>query len=1703
MHYDVTTGIYSCQLDEQWFNLYKDILRDALQITPINDNDPFVAPPSSDAVIEYVNSLGYPVTLKNISAMSVNDLYQPWRAILSKINMCLSGKTTGHDRPRHHVLQILYGIIHRFNLDYAERIWEEFVQSIQTFQTDKKRLTMASHEKKKTTPMLIPSIRFTKLIIHHLKAKYNIHPRPGSPLHYSHEDNVLGNLRFVGKDGWEVFGMPIPDALLTDAITRAPYYGGYPAHIAKYQRWRSGFLRYIDTRPNGDALRKCILKGPYSPTTIVVPTVPTTDDSPAVLEHTTVKTPMNMSPENKAHYESKKESIHLILTRIGDELYSTIDACKTAQEMWEAIERLQQEWSRFVTIVKQQHKLDEVSYHKLFDILKQYQKEVNELRAKRIAKNANPLALVATTQSNQDPYYQTLKLYKPYAPTSKASIPTRSHATAKNKDKEIAKPITPLSESDSEEHSDLEQAQIDKDITSSNSQNKNVDTTPRYKNDNQSRQFGSQRTVNVAGARENIGSHVVQQSGIQCFNYKEFGHFIKECRNPKRVKDSAYHKEKIKTLEESNSVRDSYLIALQTKQTEFEKYKACNDRIFDCDKLELKLNKTLGLLAQNYIDIKEGLQIKAYEILIVKDKHDELVKQSLLTKSHYEGLFKEKIKVIMNLKQKEDRDIDKMISMEKQLQFLNEIIYKINQTIQTINMLAPKGPTFNGRPTFANLMYLKKVSSEKPCLYEIPNDQSNPINRLVLDREETLTLAEESRSTLNKEFVRPYDYTKLNSLYEIFKPAPHGNHEQLAHANEVRKKMWRKLFVKVKPNIFKNIDFLPVSKSISKSRQVYNVMTKNINHFKEIVDQAWVKHSMDHIYLRPITAHDIQILIKTCLMPLALKTQNDSLVFVHELKQEMHADLKYVESLEKEIDDLQSDKAEFSNMYDTILQECVSNDVMCTYLHSLSDLDAHIELQCLYLHKETKFDKPSVVRQPNAQRIPKPSVLGKPTPFLDSLERKYFSKTKSVPKTNVLEGLSKPVTTQNLPQTAKQAIVQLIVFIVDSGCAKHMTGNLKLLCNFVEKYLETTSSTPLCLMAKASPTQAWLWYRRLSHLNFDYINLLSKKNAVIGFPKLKYVKDQLCSSCEVSKAKRSSFKTKTVPSLKGRLNLLHMDLRGPMQVASINRKKYIPIIVDDYSRYTWTLFLCSKDETPEVLKDFLMMIQRNLQASKKEDQCILVGYSTKSKGYHVYNKRTRLIVESIHLRFHEIKKMSKASVANDTSCLVPQRQKASDYDNSDPVPQLQNVSPSADTSVPSQQELDLLFGPLYDEFFNAEPTNLTNTNAGENNDNQAEHEFTNPFCTPVQEFAESSSLNIGNSNVHTFNQPQGSEYRWIKDHQLEQVRGNPSKPVQTRRQLATYPEMCMFTLTMGTAEPKNIKKDKEQTMIRNKARLVEKDYAQEEGIDFEESFAPVARLEAVQIFVAYAAHKSFPIYQMDVKIEFLNGPLKEEVYVAQPDGFVNLDHPEKVYRLWKALYGLKQAPRAWYDELSQFLMSKGFTKGTIDPTLFTIRYKEDILLVQIYVDDIIFRNSNPPIPTRYLYQSGKYALEIHKKHGDKLVSWMSKKQDCTTMSSAEAEYVALSASCAQVMWMRTQLTDYGFNYNKIPLYCDSQSAIAISCNPVQHSRTKHIHTRYHFIKEQVENGIIELYFVRTEYQLADMFTKALPEDRFKYLVRRI
>nr|GEW89975.1 hypothetical protein [Tanacetum cinerariifolium] len=529
-------------------------------------------------------------------------------------------------------------------------------------------------------------------------------------------------------------------------------------------------------------------------------------------------------------------------------------------------------------------------------------------------------------------------------------------------------------------------------------------------------------------------------------------------------------------------------------------------------------------------------------------------------------------------------------------------------------------------------------------------------------------------------------------------------------------------------------------------------------------------------------------------------------------------------------------------------------------------------------------------------------------------------------------------------------------------------------------------------------------------------------------------------------------------------------------------------------------------------------------------------------------------------------------------------------------------------------------------------------------------------------------------NVHTFYRPYPYEKKWTKDHPLHKIIGDPKSSVRTKGQLANS---CLFLCLLSSIEPANVaealrdaelgktiiktkwifknKKDESSLVIRNKARLVAVGYSQQEGIDYNETFAPVGRIEAIRLFLAYATHKDFIVYQIDVKTAFLNEILKEEVYVGQPPSFVCKQYLDHVYALDKALYGLKQALRAWYDVLSQFLIDSGFQKGSIDTTLFIKKKGKHIMLIQIYVDDIIFRSTNPKYCTKFsdlmvkhfemsmmgkmkfflglqvnqfsngiFINQSKYILDILKRFGmencdtvltpmveqaklkldlvgklvnhtdyrsmigslmyvtssrpdimfgtcmcaryqanpnehhvsavkiifrylketinlglwypkdfgfdltaysdadhagchldrkstfgsaqflgDKLVCWSSKKHNCVSISTAEFEYVAVSSCCAQVLWMRTHLTDYGLFYDKVPIYCDSKSAVAISCNPVQHTRTKHIDMRYHFIKDHVEKGMIELYFVGTEYQLADLFTKSLPEARFKFLVEKL
>nr|GEY11243.1 retrovirus-related Pol polyprotein from transposon TNT 1-94 [Tanacetum cinerariifolium] len=345
-----------------------------------------------------------------------------------------------------------------------------------------------------------------------------------------------------------------------------------------------------------------------------------------------------------------------------------------------------------------------------------------------------------------------------------------------------------------------------------------------------------------------------------------------------------------------------------------------------------------------------------------------------------------------------------------------------------------------------------------------------------------------------------------------------------------------------------------------------------------------------------------------------------------------------------------------------------------------------------------------------------------------------------------------------------------------------------------------------------------------------------------------------------------------------------------------------------------------------------------------------------------------------------------------------------------------NPVPTTPYETPTNKELEILFQPMFDEYL--EPPRAKRPVSP-----------TQAVQAPV------------NSAVLSKVEPKNFKSTITKDYWFQAMQDEIHKFDRLQIwELVPQPNCVMIIALKWIYK---VKLDEYGDVLKNKARLVAKGYRQEKGIDFEESFAP-----------------------MDVKMAFLNGELKEEVYVSQPEGFVDPDHLTHVYRLKKALYGQEQAPRAWYDTLLRFLLDNDFSKGAVDPALFTQKTSKHILLVQIYVDDIIFASTDP--------------------------------NACDMFSNEISSKFQMS-----MMGQMSFFLDYGFDFNKIPLYCNNRSAIALCCNNVQHSRSKHIDIRHHFIRKQVERGMVELYFVTKDYQLADIFTKALPRQRFEFILSRL
>nr|GEW13645.1 hypothetical protein [Tanacetum cinerariifolium] len=1656
-----------------------------------------------------------------------------------------------------------------------------------------------------------------------------------------------------------------------------------------YIYWKSRIKRYIDTKPNHELIHYCLKNPPYK-FTWADKVVLISEGSPETTTVRYMETYKNVSQDIRDQLNAEAEAVQIILTGIDNDIYFTVDACANA----------------FLTSTTTR--------------MAKHKNEVNEIRAERIAHTANPLALVA----QQQPVYHLQSHPTHYTQNSS----TRSQqAATKNRRKATVNAPLPIYDREPSMVAEDDKMSKDKEIdklmalislsfkeiykstnnnlrTSSNTSRANQDNSPRI---NRGAGYDNQRLGNVSRARETVEqadwrddtddesedqeleAHYMYMAQIQevtpdaadsgpifdtepvqkVQNNENYYVFAIKSDHPEQSKsvndtypieqdehnviidslDMSYDSEQIDQNDDDNDLaneRDLLASLIEKLKCEIDDSKNRNKFLETSNKVlveklkgEIKdfktKNKSLELSNNRFKEANNKL-LETNKLM-----YNDFKKSQAELERRNDVAYASKVEIdcvkakgdLISYKMESQKsfnkytqtinDLNQTISeMKKKLSAHQETIF-ILQSVQTMNMLNSKCQTSFAKPEF-----LKKAQRANPRLYDIGCYNDNLALMLAPESDEVIRLGKESRSKLS-ELIRPFDYEKLNNLYDLFVPQREKSSKQryfsersrLSHTpvnNGNSKEVFNKQTTLLEKRMDESISWdqkCKSSKELFKIKRSIGMIFDGVERCKETIAKRTYFGHIDPFIQNTIEAN-----------------------FYLEIRK-INADLEN---------------------FHVCLNEEMDKGIV------ISELKKLIE-KLKGKSVDTKFEKSSVIRQPNAFKSQRPSILGKPSIFSDSLERKDFSKSKTnvnfvcatcgkcvlnekhdmcvLKSVNGVNSRTKmpivvPVSTREPKRTVTQSVakllkkivvskstnqkprntlrklyervsiplcqilhclliplqlVEIILFIVDSGCSKQMMRNLKLLINFVEKFLgtvkfgddqiapilgygdliqgaitikrvyyveglnhnlfsigqfcdadlevafrkstcyirdlkgndlltgsrgtdlysitlqDTTSPNPICLMAKATSSQAWLYHHHLSDLNFDTINLLSKNDNVIGLPKLKFVKDHLCSSCELGKAKRKSFHSKTTPSSKRRLQLLHMDLCGPMLVQRGLHAQVRIVQTDkgtEFLNHTLHAYFASEGihhqmsvaRTPEqngvVERQNWTLVEaartmlsaakvpldgENLDKIKvKGDACIFVGYSTQSRAYRVFNKRTRVIVETIHVNFDELPQMASDHTFAVTTADAPiQRQQLHT------TPLNTQTTTKSTCQVPTQ-------APTVASTENINQAEMIAENAQVEND-----EFINIFCIPVQD---------------------------IDDRPL-----------------------CKNVINMKWLW-KN-KHDEENTVIRNKSRLVAKGYAQKERVDFEELFAPVARLEA------------------------------EEVYVNQPDGFVDPYHPDKVYRLKKALYGLKQAPRVWYDKLSNFLVSKGFSKSSINPTLFITKHKGDILLVQIYVDDIIFGSTNPKLLKQFeklvhskfeMSMMGELkfflGIQIHQPpHG----IFINQAKALMYLTTSRPDIVHATCYCARYQVKPTEKhliavkqifrylkdtihmglwypKDTGFKLTAFSdsdhagyldlrkstsggiqflggdnsmdensahrlwlllsaeaEYGDSKAAIAISCNPVQHLRTKHIDVRYHFIKEKVEKGIVELFFVRTEYQLADMFTKAVPEERFKYLVRRL
>ncbi|GJT75095.1 retrovirus-related pol polyprotein from transposon TNT 1-94 [Tanacetum coccineum] len=1232
-----------------------------------------------------------------------------------------------------------------------------------------------------------------------------------------------------------------------------------------YVQWKSRIKRYINTKPNHKLIHFCLKNPPCQYKFLTIDA------------NVTRVTPGNEDIQKWINAEA--EAVQIILTGIDNDIYSIADACPNAMKMWKTIKSLKQgesinvqdletnlywEFGKFtLQEAKPRHN---VSYHKLYDILKQHQNEVNEIRAERLARTTNPLTLVAQQQL----VYHSQPNLTHYTQSSS----TRSQDATRNRGKAIANSLQPTYDLEPEvvdnDDASSKEKEIDKLMalilmsfkkiykptnsnlrTSSNIMNLNVDNTPRSSRgtryDRQTRQYENQRAVNVNVARENVGTQVVQQNGIQCYNYKEFRDLAKECQKPKRAWDSAYHKEKMLLCkqeevgiqlsaeqvdwrddtddepedqeleahymfmakiqevtpdgadnsgpifdaeplqkvhnggddynvfanerqhhEQPESVYDTYLIEqerellaslIEQMKIEIDANKQNNKALESSNKSLKEANTYLqselmryqdtdfvknarekcatayGLLKEHKVKSEKSSSSYTEKILSLNKKVLEMENELSAHKRTISTISFQKDEQENVFKTHEDKEIKKFICLENQVKVLNDIVYKRGQLVQTMIMLNQ-----NCKTSFVKPEYLKKAQSANPHLYDIGCYNDNLALMLAPESDEMIRLAQESRSKLS-DIIKPFDNKNLNNLYDLFVPRSEKLAEQ--KTENVNNKSFNELSKR-----FSELEQHSINLELALQQSHEQIKHDKVWKQKESSSFRELNYKFFEIQDLKAQLQDKNIAINFTSKENVVQ-KNTNVIAPGMYKMNTRIIQPRTPQLPQDIRKTNK-RVSFSTR--VILTTSISrpqlksNRLEDRVLHNNSQGKKHeVEDHCRIFktkkpivvpisNREPKRKENQSVATPHKKIVASEPTIKKPRSTFRKLYE-HVSKTCNwwYPKLTPPRYKRKP---NSKTGNVTSNLVEIILFIVNFGCSKHMTGNLKLLSNFLEKFLrmvkfgndqfapilgygdlvqgnitikrkstcyvrdlkgndlligsrgtnlysitlqDTTSPNPIFLMAKASSSQAWLWHRRLLHLNFDTINLLLKNDIVIGLPKLKFIKDHLCSSCELGKAKRKSFKTKTTPSSKRWLQLLHMDLCGPMRVECIN------------------------DETPEVLIDFLRLIQRGLHAQVRTVR---------------NDKDTEFLNNALHEYYFQEGIEDQTFVArtpeqNDVlerrNCTLVEATRTmlivAKVPFLSPASQSQvNVPQAVESVTTSLIELDMLFNPMFDEYFNGATT---------------------------------------------------------------------------------------------------------------------------------------------------------------------------------------------------------------------------------------------------------------------------------------------------------------------------------------------------------------------------------------------------------------